>query len=107
MRCKNIEVTMKIPLSVDEPDDNGVIYTREAIENAFENAKGKPIITYENDQRVCIEVVTSDAKIIETSEVVFAEVSGRIRFGGTEESVEKDEDGKVVNMEFTSIGFSK
>lgn len=107
MRCKNIEMTMMIPFPVNEPDENGVIYTKDAVVSAFKDVAGKPIITYENDQSVCIGVVTSEAKINETSEVIFAEVSGRIYFGGTEESVELDEDCRVKSMELKGIGFSR
>ena len=32
MRTENIEVSFKIPIPVDKPDLNGVIYSKEAIE---------------------------------------------------------------------------
>lgn len=31
MRTENIEVTFKIPIPIDRPDLNGVIYSREAV----------------------------------------------------------------------------
>ena len=39
MRSENIEVTFKIPILVDKPDLNGVIYSKEAIRNAYKNVK--------------------------------------------------------------------
>lgn len=43
MRTENIEVTFKIPIPVDKPDLNGVIYSKEAIRNAYKNVKNIPI----------------------------------------------------------------
>jgi hypothetical protein len=37
MRSENIEVTFKIPIPVDKPDLNGVIYSKDAIKNAYKN----------------------------------------------------------------------
>ena len=39
MRTENIEVTFKIPIPVDKPDLNGVIYSKEAIRNAYKDKK--------------------------------------------------------------------
>lgn len=43
MRTENIEVTFKIPIPVDKPDLNGVVYSKEAIRNAYKNVKDIPI----------------------------------------------------------------
>ena len=43
MRSENIEVTFKIPIPVDKPDLNGVIYSKDAIKNAYKNVKNVPI----------------------------------------------------------------
>ena len=43
MRAENIEVTFKIPIPVDKPDLNGVIYSKDAIKNAYKNVKNVPI----------------------------------------------------------------
>ena len=43
MRSESIEVTFKIPIPVDKPDLNGVIYSKEAIRNAYKNVKDIPI----------------------------------------------------------------
>lgn len=39
MRTENIEVTFKIPIPVDKPDLNGVIYSKQAIRNAYKNVR--------------------------------------------------------------------
>lgn len=43
MRTENIKVTFKIPIPVAKPDLNGVIYSKEAIRNAYKNVKDVPI----------------------------------------------------------------
>ena len=43
MRPESIEVTFKIPIPVDKPDLNCVIYSKEAIRNAYKNVKDIPI----------------------------------------------------------------
>lgn len=49
MRIENIEVTFKIPIPVGKPDLNGVIYSKEAIRNAYKNVKNIPIEMPNND----------------------------------------------------------
>ena len=49
MRTENIKVTFKIPIPVDKPDLNGVIYSKEAIRNAYKNVKDIPIEIPNND----------------------------------------------------------
>lgn len=39
MRTKNIEITMKLPFQVKKPDQNGVVYSQEAILDAIKKSK--------------------------------------------------------------------
>ena len=49
MRTENIEVKLTIPIPVDRPDKNGVMYTKEAIEKAINNfPTNLPIIYKDN-----------------------------------------------------------
>lgn len=45
MRLENIEVTFKKKLPINEPDGNGIMYTKEAIQNAYkaQSCNGLPI----------------------------------------------------------------
>ena len=53
MRVENTKVKLTIPIPIDKPDDNGVIYTREAIENAVNNLhKNLPIIYRDNESAI-------------------------------------------------------
>lgn len=92
MRSENIEVTFKIPIPVDKPDLNGVIYSKDAIKNAYK--KCKPI-------GVCQE-----AELIEDENGMHIKGVGVIWHGGTEENV-GIEDNKVESLNVTGIGFAK
>ncbi len=39
MRLENIEVTFRIPMPVDKPDLNGVIYSKDAIKKCLQKCK--------------------------------------------------------------------
>lgn len=99
MRCKNLSVTFSIQVPVDEPDDNGNIYTEEAIIEACKNASGQPIEQYnEKGESVAVGV----ANKVEYSNG-FIWVEGRVWHGGTSEIVDII-DGKVTSMRITGLG---
>jgi len=65
MRSENIEVTFKIPIPVDKPDLNGVIYSKDAIKNAYKNVKNVPI-EIPNDKGKFLPIgVCQEAELIE------------------------------------------
>lgn len=111
MRCKNIKISLEIPVKVNEPDGNGIVYTEEVIKKACEKAGSKPIMQYNGNShekcgfpsipaRQVIGVVDKaeyrDGKIL---------VEGRAFYGGTEEQVDI-KDGKVVSMSITGFGIT-
>lgn len=65
MRTENIEVTFKIPIPVDKPDLNGVIYSKEAIRNAYKNVKNIPIEMPNNDGEFFPIGVAQEVELIE------------------------------------------
>lgn len=75
MCAENIEVTFKIPIPVDKLDLNSVIYSKDAIKNAYKNVKNVPI-------DVCQE-----AELIEDENGMHIKGIGIIWHGGTEETV--------------------
>lgn len=100
MRCKNIKTSLKIPVNINQPDGNGVIYTEEAIIKACENASNQPIITYnENGDHVVIGVASNikyeDGHIL---------VDGYINAGGTTESVLFNDNKEIISMEISGFG---
>ena len=45
---KPIEITMKIPFPINEPNGNGVIYIKEAIEKVVQKQKYKQCPAYDD-----------------------------------------------------------
>lgn len=101
MRCSNIQVTFKMPVPIDEPDGNFVVYKKEAVKKAvLESASGLPI-TFE---RIPIGIA-NDLRFVEENGRCYIEGTGFIFYGGTEERV--DIENKIVNsMNIVGVGIS-
>ena len=100
MRSKNIKFSFEIPVYFDKPDENGVLYTEEAIKNACKDTKDKPLITYENGKSQIIGIV-KDVTYNNGSILV----SGFTFYGGTEEKVVFDsQNEKIISMEIVGFG---
>lgn len=106
MGTENIKVTFKIPIPVDKPDLNGVIYSKEAIRNAYKNVKDIPIEMPNNDGRLFPIGVAQEVELIEDENGMHITGVGLVWHGGTEESVEI-KDGKVVSFKVNGIGIAK
>lgn len=106
MRTENIEVTFKIPIPVDKPDLNGVVYSKEAIRNAYKNVKNIPIEIPCSDDRFLPIGVAQEVELIEDEDGMCVTGVGLVWHGGTEESVEIEED-KVINFKVNGIGIAK
>ena len=106
MRLENIEVTFRIPMPVDKPDLNGVIYSKDAIKNAYKNVKNVPI-EMQNDKGKFLPIgVCQEAELIEDENSIHVKGVGVIWHGGTEENVSIEEN-KVTSFNVTGIGFAK
>lgn len=106
MRTDNINITMKMPLPVNNPDRNGVIYSKEAFQKAFEDVNGKPLeVLLNNDTRAVIGVI-QDITYVEDEFGDYALVNGRIMYGGTCEYIEDLEkvSGVITSMTLASVG---
>ena len=106
MRLENIEVTFKIPIPVNEPDLNGVIYSKEAIRNAYKNVKNIPIEIPCNDDQFLPIGVVQEVELIENEDGMYITGIGLIWYGGTDESAEI-KDGKVTSFKVNCIGIAK
>ena len=102
MRTKYIKTSLEIPVPIDSPDENGVLYTEEAIINACKNADGLPIIIYNNDGTTTVVGVTNDVKY-ENGHIL---VNGILHFGGTHETVMFNDEKKIYSMEIMGFGIS-
>lgn len=106
MRTENIEVTFKIPIPVDKPDLNGVIYSKEAIRNAYKNVKNILIEIPCSEGQFLPIGVAPEVELIEDKNGMYITGVGLVWHGGTEESVEMV-DGKVTSIHVSGIGISK
>ena len=112
MRTENIKVTITIPIPYDQPDENGNIYTKEAVENAVNNLhKHIPIIFRDESEEKVIGTATDDSHIATwdfENQVCNLTVNGEVFFGGTESECTFDiEKGKIVDFDIVGIGLSK
>ena len=112
MRTDNIKVTITIPIPYDQPDKNGNIYTKEAVEEAVNNFnKNLPIIFRDESERKVIGTTTGDSHTATwdfENQVCNLTVNGEVFFGGTESEYTFDRDkGKIVNFEIVGLGLSK
>lgn len=106
MRTENIEVSFKIPISVDKPDLNGVIYSKEAIRNAYKNVKNIPIEIANNNGEFFPIGVAQAVELIEGENDMYIIGVGLVWHGGTDESVDI-KDGKVTSFKVNGIGIAK
>lgn len=106
MRTDNINITMKMPLPVNNPDRNGTMYSKEAFQKAFEDAKDKPLeVLLNNGTRAVIGTI-QDMSYVEDEFGDYALVNGRIMYGGTCEYIEDLEkvSGVITGMTLASVG---
>lgn len=110
MRTDNIKVTITIPIPYDQPDKNGNIYTKEAVEKAVNDLhKYTPIIFRGESEEKVIGTITDDSHIATwdfENQVCKLTVDGEIFFGGIEGIVTAN-NGKIVDFEIIGIGLSK
>ena len=106
MRTENIKVTFKIPIPVDKPDLNSVVYSKDAIRNAYKNVKDIPIEMLNNDGEFFLIGVAQEVELIEDENGMYITGVGLVWHGGTEESVEI-KDGKVTSFKVNGIGIAK
>lgn len=106
MRAENINLTMKMPLPINKPNDNGVIYTKEAFIKAFKEAKGKPLEIIRDDGSSDIIGTTHSIEYIEDENGDYGLVSASLYHGDTCEEVDF-RDGFVTSIRLSSVGISK
>jgi len=109
MRVGNIKIHLEIPVNGSDEngqftDGNGVVYTVDAIKEACEKAVCVPFVVFnEAGKAVPLGVMHS----FKWNQAGFIETDGTINFGGTCETPVFGDDGKIVSMEITEIGFAQ
>ena len=66
MRVDNAKIKLTIPIPINKPDSNGVVYTKEAIEDAINNLrKNLPIVYADNETEArAVGVTTGNSHIV-------------------------------------------
>ena len=112
MRVENTKIKLTIPIPIDKPDANGIIYTEEAVENALNNLrKNLPIVYKENtetDAKV-IGSTTGNSHIVtwdSGNQTCKVTVDGVIFHSGADIIVNEIEDGKITDFRIASIGLT-
>lgn len=111
MRVENTKIKFTIPIPIDKPDCNGVIYTKEAIEDAVTHLNTNlPIVYKDNDTDTKVIGVTTGSSHIATfdseNQVCKITVDGVVFYSGAEIFVNEIEDGKVSDFRIASIGLT-
>ena len=106
MRAKNIELTIKMNLPVDEPDKNGFTYPKDVLQNAFKDVDTLPL---------CVTTPSGETIVIGTinSAVYFPAVHGHyvlmnavVWNGGTKDVAEHDNNNIVQKMNIECVGMT-
>ena len=105
MRTENVKISMEFPLHINEPDGNGVIYTKETWKNAIKDAVSIPIEIINNDGTRVYVGIAKEMRIIEENENCNLLVSGILRNGGTCEDIDFA-DNVVTSINLQSIGIT-
>ena len=96
---KPIEITMKIPFPINEPDGNGTIYIKEAIEKAVQKYKRGALLMMIKDEN---DTVIGHIEQLELSDDCEVIAHGSCYFGGT--NVQGIIDNNIVS-DFNFISF--
>lgn len=103
MRCNDIQVILKIPVPIDKPDGNGVMYKEDAIKKACDKANGCPITRYDDNGN---EIPIGVANKVEYSDG-FILIDGISFYGGTNDIIKSLDKDIITSMEITSFGLSE
>lgn len=111
MRVKNTSVKFTIPIPINKPNANGVVYTADAIKNALNNFRPHLPIVYKEDTDSDEMVIgATGASNIATwdfeNQVCNVEIDGVIFYSGAEIIINNIEDGKITDFEIASIGLT-
>lgn len=107
MRLDNIKVTFKSKLPINEPNRNGIMYTRDAVIKAYEESRNRVLIEFSNVEGEFVPIgIAQELELIEEDGNMYVTGCGLIYHGGTKENVEM-ENNTVNNFTITGIGIAR
>lgn len=111
MRVENSKIKLTIPIPINRPDNNGVTYTKEAIEKATNNlCTNLPVIYKDNE---CDEKVIGTTTALSPvawdpeNQVCNMTIDGILFYSGAELVINEIKDGKVTDFDIVGIGLTK
>ena len=114
MRQENLKIQVALRFPYGHPDENGVVYSKQAVERAVSGLQEKVPISY-RDNSVCQNGKVIGHTIGDTMSVLWdddyqvCEVVLRavVNHGGTECIVKTSDDGVITDFEITALGISE
>lgn len=111
MRDTNEQITIELKFPYDKPDANGVMYSKQAIQRAFEKGIANlPIMFLDNNGNEKIIGITKNDTIKpewdDANGVCKCIINGTIFYAGTSCRVNEINNGVVNDFEITSVGLS-
>lgn len=114
MRQNNLKIQIALRFPFEHPDANGVVYSKQAVEQAVSGLyENLPILYRGNDKDRHAEVightVGESASVLWDDEHQICEViiNGNVYYGGTECIVNKVKNGIVTDFDIVSVGISE
>lgn len=111
MRVENTNIKITIPIPIDKPDANGIIYTEEAVENALNNLQPYLPILFKESTETDAKVIgaTGTSHIVSwdyDNKVCNVTIDGVVFYSGADIIVNEIEDGKISDFRIASIGLT-
>lgn len=106
MRLENGEIIIKVPIPIEEPDANGIIYTMEAVENAIQEFNAglpAPLITDIDYARRIGSI--HNAELSEDKKILT--MKGNILAAGICETVTQDDMQVITEFHIQSFGIGE
>lgn len=113
MRQNNLKMQIALKFPFNLPDKNGVVYSKQAVEQAISALQGKLPILFRGNQ-TCVDGVVIGHTAGDTTSVLWDSdhqvcevvLNAVIYYGGTECIAKTIENGVVTDFEITAIGIS-
>ena len=112
MRVENTKIKLTIPIPINRPDCNGVIYTKEAVEDAFNNLQTNLPVLYKEsadaDEKV-IGATTGTSHIVTwdyENHICKLTIDGVIFHSGADIIVNEIKDSRISDFRITGIGLT-
>lgn len=111
MRTDLLKVKLTIPIPFDNPDSNGTVHSKEAVEQAVRQLMTNTPILYADDgTRVVVGSTTGDSHIVawdNENQVCNVTVEGVLFHGGAGIRVNEIQDGVISDFEIVEFGISR